>query len=181
MDRNDIMNYHATEHLRDQREMAIRAIRPDDKGLVIEALSKISAESIYRRLFRVKTDATAEDLKKITEVDFVNTVALVAVMGKNGDDEIVAGGRYMRHRGSEVEHRAEVAFMVGDALQGQGIASRIFKHLAIIAIGSGVRQFEAEVLPSNRAMLKVFDRSGYPVIKNATREAIHITIELTKG
>jgi len=70
-------------------------------------------------------------------------------------------GRYIRTSGQ----RAEVAFLIGDAFQGLGIASLLFKHLVAIARDSGVTQFEAEVLPSNEAMLKVFSRSGIPVTR----------------
>ena len=75
MNRDDIATYSVTERLRDERLLTIRAIRPDDKGLVVEALPEVSADSIYRRLFTVKKEITADGLKQITEVDFVDVVA----------------------------------------------------------------------------------------------------------
>ena len=60
-----------------------------------------------------------------------------------------------------------------------GIASRIFGHLVAIARESGITQFEAEILPSNEAMLKVFTRSGIPVTKRATCDSVHILMDLT--
>ncbi len=77
---NDIINYNATENLRNQRTVTIRAIRPEDKGLIIDGLNKVSAESLYRRFLILKKEFTAHDLKQATEVDFVNAVALVAVL-----------------------------------------------------------------------------------------------------
>ena len=172
---NELWNYSVTERLRDQRTVTIRAIRPDDKGLIIEALNKVSAESIYRRFLMTKKEVTPQGLKLATEVDFVNVVALVAVMEKEGNVEITGGGRYIRTTGQT----AEVAFFVGDAFQGLGLASRIFKHLTAIALDSGIRQFEAEVLPSNEAMLKVFARSGFPLTRTATRDSVHVLMDLT--
>ncbi len=179
MDRDDIIKYFVNERLKDQQLVTIRAIRPDDKGLVIEAVREVSAESLYRRLFTAKKVFTADDLKQITEVDFVNVVALVAVVEKDGHDHILGGGRYIRSGISENGQRAEVAFLVEDSFQGLGIASRIFKHLIVIARKSGIKQFEAEVLPSNEAMLKVFTRSGIPVTRRATRDFIHVLMDLT--
>jgi len=179
MDRDDIVKYSVIEHLRDQRQVTIRAIRSDDKGLVIEAMHEVSAESLYRRLFFVKKELTADDLKKITEVDFVNVVALIAVLEKDGHDQIAGGGRYIRSGMSESKQKAEVAFLVEDAFQGLGIASLMFKHLVVIARESGIRQFEAEVLPSNEAMLRVFTRSGIPVRKKATCDSVHVLLDLT--
>jgi RimJ/RimL family protein N-acetyltransferase len=174
MGMDDIKNYNVTERLRDQRTVTIRAIRPDDKGLVIEALRDVSADSIYRRFLAIRKELTAEGLKKVTEVDFVNVVALVAVVEKDGNDQIAGGGRYMRTTGQ----RAEVAFLVVDGFHGLGIASRIFKHLVAIARASGITQFEAEVLRSNEAMLKVFARSGIPVTRAASGGSVHVLMEL---
>jgi GNAT superfamily N-acetyltransferase len=72
-----------------------------------------------------------------------------------------------------------VAFLVDDAHQGLGIGSRIFKHLVAIARALGITQFEAEVLPSNEGMLRLFTRSCLPVSRTMTRDSIHVTIDLT--
>ena len=173
---DDIQNYNVIESLRDKRMVTIRAIRPDDKGLMIDAFDKVSAESIYRRFLMIKKEITPQELKQATEVDFVNVVALVAFQEKDGNQQIAGGGRYCRTTGQ----RAEVAFFVGDAFQGLGIASRIFKHLVAIARDSGITQFEAEVLPSNQAMFKVFARSGIPLTRTATRDSVHVLMELIR-
>jgi RimJ/RimL family protein N-acetyltransferase len=180
MNRDDIVNYAVTELLRDQRPLTIRAIRPDDKGLVTEAVAGLSGESIYRRLFTAKKELTAAGLKQITEVDFVNCVALVAALENNGAEQLVGGGRYIRSGASEKGQRAEVAFLIEDAFQGLGIASIIFNHLVAIARASGIAEFEAEVLPSNQAMLKVFKRSGIPVTTTATFDSVHVLMDLTR-
>ena len=177
MKTDDLSNYSMTETLRDQRTVTIRAIRPDDKGLVIEGLNNVSAESIYRRFLAVRKELTAEGLKKVTEVDFMNVVALVAVVENDGNDQIVGGGRYIR----TTEQKAEVAFLIGDAFQGLGIASLLFKHLLTIARASGITQFEADVLPSNEAMFRVFARSGIPLTRTATRDSVHLLMELSRG
>jgi RimJ/RimL family protein N-acetyltransferase len=159
--------------------VTIRSVRPDDKGLIIDGLNKVSAESLYRRFLTTKKEITAHGLKQATEVDFVNVVALVAVLEKDGNEEIVGGGRYIQSGPSETGQRAEVAFLIGDAFQGLGIASLIFKHLVAIARHSGITQFEAEVLPSNEAMLRVFARSGIAVVRTATRDSVHVLMDLT--
>jgi RimJ/RimL family protein N-acetyltransferase len=173
---DDIRNYNVIERLRDQRMVTIRAIRPDDKGLVVEGLNNVSADSLYRRFMAIRKEITAEGLKKVTEVDFVNVVALVAALEKDGNDQIAGGGRYVRTTGQ----RAEVAFLVGDAFQGLGIASLLFKHLVAIARDSRITQFEAEVLPSNEAMFKVFARSGIPITRKAAGGSVHVLMELTR-
>ena len=179
MEKSDIVNYTFTEPLRDGRAVTIRAIRPDDKGLLVDALSKLSPQSLYLRLFSAKRKFSDEEMCQITAVDFVNVVALVAVLEKDGSGQIVGGGRYIRIGTSGTGQGAEVAFLIDDAYQGLGIGSRIFRHLVAIARESGIIRFEAEVLPSNAAMLGLFARSGLPVARSTTRDSVHVTIHLT--
>ncbi len=174
---NDIAQYNVTETLRDQRQVTIRAIRPDDKGLVIETFREASAESIYRRLFEVKKELTEQELRLVTEVDFVDVVQLVAVLEKDRREHIVGGGRYMKTD----QQKAEVAMLIDDEFQGLGIAPRILKHLVTIARASGLTHFEAEVLPSNEAMLKVFARSGVAVKTIPSEGYVYVLMDLTEG
>ena len=93
-------------------------------------------------------------------------------------DQIVGGGRYLRIGEAGDGGRAEVAFLVDDAHQGLGIGSRLFRHLVAIARALGIAQFEADVLPANEGMLRLFSRSGLPVSRTVTPDAVHLTIDL---
>jgi len=177
MTSNEIAHYNITEILRDQRPVTIRAVRPDDKALVIETFREASSESVYRRLFELKKELTDQDLRLITEVDFVDVVQLVAVLDKDGRDHVVGGGRYMRSAGQ----KAEVAMLIDDEFQGLGIAPRILRHLVTIGRASGITHFEAEVLPSNEAMLKVFARAGLAVETTPTEGYVYVLMDLTGG
>lgn len=178
MQRSDIANYSVKESLRDGRTVTIRAISHDDKGRIADAFREVSSESFYRRIFSVKKDLSDHELKQLTEVDFQNVVALVAEMREEEQDRIVGGGRYVRTGTSGTAQTAEVAFLIDDAHQGLGIGSRVFKHLVAIARASGITQFEAEVLPSNDSMLRLFARSGMPIAGTPSRDSVHVTIEL---
>ncbi|MEN8751207.1 MAG: hypothetical protein AB1Z18_00390, partial [Desulfobacterales bacterium] len=59
-----------------------------------------------------------------------------------------------------------------------GIASHLLRHLGHIAQAKGVSQFEAEVLPENKAMLTVFSRSGLPMKKKPEGGTMHVTLSL---
>ncbi len=178
MHKNDIAGYSVTEHLKDQRPVTVRAVRPGDKGLIIETLRGLSADSIYFRLFAAKKEFTDADLKEITEVDFLNVVALVAVLEQNGSERIIGEGRYIRSGEVGALQKAEVALLVDDAFHGLGIATLLLKHLIAIAREVGITHLEAEVLHSNRAMLNILARSGFPVVTAGTREFVYVVMDL---
>jgi len=179
MKRSNVANYSVTEHLGNGRQVMIRAVRPDDKDRIADVISQMSSESLYRRTFSEKRELSAVELKQVTEIDFEDVVALVAVMKEDGQDRIVGGGRYIRVGTSEEFLSAEVAFLVDDAHQGLGIGSLLFKHLFSIARASGISMLEAEVLPTNEAMLRVFARSGIPTARTVMRDSIRLVMQLS--
>jgi RimJ/RimL family protein N-acetyltransferase len=171
-------DFETTETLRNGLAAKFRAIRPDDKARFAEAFSKLDAKSVYTRFFRFKETLTDQELKEATEVDFEKVVALVVTIESGGQETIIAGGRYLSFEAAGVLS-AEVAFMVEEDYHGLGIAGRILKHLARIAREKGVRQFVAEVLPQNKAMLAVFARSGLPMKQSLSEGIVHVTLTLT--
>lgn len=142
--------------LRDGGTAHLRPIHPSDADAVQTFHTGQSQNSIYMRFFAFKSRLSAKELKRFTEVDYQDRVALVITIGR----EIIGIGRYDR-LDDPVE--AEVAFNIADAHQGRGIGSILLEHLAAAAREKGIRRFSAEVLPENRKMLMVFSDAGYDV------------------
>ncbi len=176
MNRDDVVNYSVVEQLRD-RTAIIRAIKPEDKGLFLEAFKGLEAGSIYTRFFGPRKEPTERELIQATEVDFIRNVALVACVREDERERIIGVGRYFV-LGPDPPSTAEVAFVVEEDYHGQGVASILFKHLRLIAREQGLSRFEADVLHGNRKMLRVFERTGLPVKTKASGDSIHLTIFL---
>ena len=171
----DPRNYLVADTLRDGTVVTIRAIRPDDRGRLLEAFKKLDRASIYRRFFNPKRELTDAELKQFTEVDFDHVVALVVTTKAENAEIMVAGGRYVTAPSSR---SAEVAFTTEKAYQGRGIAGLLLARLARIAREKGVSQFEAYVLAENQPMLSVFRRSGLPMQQRSEGNAIHVALSL---
>lgn len=166
-------NYSAIELLRDGRCIEIRALEPEDQADFVAAVDQASAQSLYRRFFIPRRSFTTDEIASFTNVDFVERVALIAVMEEGGRPVIVGGGRYI----VEQPGRAELGFVVVDRYQGRGIGSALMRHLASIARQAGLRELTAAVLPDNAAMLGVFKRSGFHL---TSRDAgvVYLTLRL---
>ena len=171
---SDAATYSALESLRDGRRAEIRALRPDDRADLIAAVGRSSAESFYRRFFGVRHEFTEREIAFFLNIDFVDHVALVAVVEEGGRPTIVGGGRYV-----VVEPgKAEVAFAVIDEHQGQGIGTTLMRHLAVIARSAGIRELIAEVLPENIPMLRVFERSEFGFSAKHGPGIVHVALRL---
>jgi RimJ/RimL family protein N-acetyltransferase len=167
-------NYSAFEALRDGRRLEIRALRPDDRADLIAAVDRSRGQSLYRRCFAVKRSFTESEIDYFLNVDFVNHVALVAIVDVAGQAVIAGGARYVVVQPG----KAEIAFTVADQYQGQGVGTALMHHLATIARGAGLKELIAEVLPDNVPMLKVFEKSGSLLSMKREPQVVHVALWL---
>jgi RimJ/RimL family protein N-acetyltransferase len=136
-------------------EVEIRPIRPDDKPLLAAGMRHLSERTAYQRFLVPKRDLSEAELAYLTEVDFRDHVALVAV--RPSQPEVLVGvGRWIRIAADpEV---AEIAFVVADDLQQRGLGTALAEALADAARSRGVRRFVATMLPDNLAAHRLFAR-----------------------
>jgi len=170
----DAAKYLAFECLRDGRRIKIRALREEDRDDVLAAVERTSTQSLYRRFFGVKRKFTEKEIAFFLNIDFDSHVALVAAAHQDGQHMIVGGGRYVVVRPGT----AEVAFVVIDEFQGQGIGAALMRHLITIGRGAELKEFIAEVLPDNMPMLKVFEKSGLSMHTKQEAQVVHVVLEL---
>jgi RimJ/RimL family protein N-acetyltransferase len=133
--------------------VVIRAIRPDDKALLSAALLRLSPESSRARFLTSKSSFSADELRYLTEIDGLSHVALVAVLADN-PRRLIGVARYVRL--ADDGSTAEVAIVVGDEFQGQGLGSRLGLLLADHARAQGVQRFVATMLSDNLAAHRLF-------------------------
>jgi RimJ/RimL family protein N-acetyltransferase len=167
-------NYTVREQLRDGRPLLIRALEPNDEGDMLAAIDRTSAESLQRRFFVTKRGFSDKERAFFMNTDFVNHVALVAVIDEDEGPAIVGGGRYVVTRPGE----AEVAFVVVDAFQGQGIGALLTRHLTGLARAAGLKELVADVLPENMAMRKVLGKFGFRTARSLDPQVVHLTLPL---
>jgi RimJ/RimL family protein N-acetyltransferase len=167
-------DYSVVEHLRGGRPIEIRALRPDDKAEMLAAIGRTSTQSLQRRFFAPKKGFSEQEMAFFLNIDFETHVALIAQIDEDGRTAIAGGGRYIVVRPGQ----AEIAFVVVDAYQGQGIGTMLMRHLAVLARDAGLKELIAEVLPENTAMLKVFKKFGFRPGSKREPQVIHLTLQL---
>jgi GNAT superfamily N-acetyltransferase len=134
----------------------VRPIRPDDAERLVAFHEHLSPHSVYLRFFSFHPTLSKAEVERFTTVDYIDRLALVAEL----DDRLIAVGRFDRDEGSD---EAEVAFVVADEHQQQGIGTLLLDELARAARQRNVRTFRAETLAENQHMLDVFRNAGFPV------------------
>ncbi len=149
----------------------LRPIRPADAADLRSFHARLSERTRYLRFFGAYPRIPDRDLRRFTELDHRDSVAIVAWLG----DDIVAVGRYVRLEGVPA---AEVAFVVRDDHQGRGLGSILLEHLAAAARENGIERFEAEVLMENRQMPRVFRQAGYQISREIEEGVLHLEFDI---
>jgi acetyl coenzyme A synthetase (ADP forming)-like protein len=155
--------------LRDGSTVHVRPVRPSDQPDLLRFLEGLSTDSVGLRFFAAGVDLRAA-AKWAAQVDYRDRLGLLALTG--ADHRIVGHAVYER-TGTD---RAEVAFEVADALQGQGLGTILLAHLAEAAEEQAVSVFEAEVLPQNHRMIEVFRESGFGVRMRSQPDLVVVEI-----
>src|SRR5262249_42859953 len=106
---------------------------------LLTAVGRSSPQSLYRRFFAPKRGFSEGEITYFLDVDFAKHVALVASADEKGQPVIVGGARYIVVRPG----KAELAFVVVDQYQGQGIGAALMRHLAAIARATGLEELSA--------------------------------------
>lgn len=156
MDTESTSPWAASVVLANGESVFIRPLTPDDRDRLADFHRRQSPDSIYKRYFSPKPELSERELQHFTEVDMIDRAALMV----EAHDEFIGWASYERWPG---RNEAEVAFMVDDDHQGQGVATLLLEHLAAVARSNGLERFTAEVLADNRAMLTVFAKAGWPL------------------
>jgi GNAT superfamily N-acetyltransferase len=136
-------------------EVVIRPIRPADKPLLADGIARLSPRSARFRFLAPKNRLSSAELRYLTEIDFVDHYALVAV---RADEPWHASGvgRWVRDR--DRPDVAELAIVVEDDLQRQGLGTAIVLELAAAARARGISRFTGTALTENVAAARLFRR-----------------------
>ena len=171
-------HYHATETLPSGLQLLIRATEPHD-DLAGAIQRNVSPKSFFYRFLQPKHYLTDKELASFINCDFVSQVGLIGLVRHNLRMAIVAGARYCITRPDE----AEIAFIVADAYQKQGIGTAMLKHLCSIARQAGLKHLYALAISDNEGAPRLLKKLGIPcdIRRDPAQRMMHITVHLTSA
>jgi len=140
--------------LRDGRPVVIRPIRPEDEPLMAKFHATLSDETVYLRYFHMEKLSTRVAHDRVIQkcfIDYDREMALVVDHGipEPPGHELLAIGRLTRMPGTE---GAEVAVLVNDASQKQGLGVELLRRLIDWARAEKFAWILAIILPDNEGM-----------------------------
>jgi acetyltransferase len=144
-------------------EITLRPIRPEDEPLMVKFHETLSDRSVYLRYFyslSLSSRVAHDRLVRICFVDYDREMAIVADCQdrKTGQHQIFGVGRLVK---SHAQNEGEVAVLVSDTCQNQGLGTELFRRVIQIAQDEKLSRVEAEILPDNFSMKKIAKKLGF--------------------
>ena len=160
-------------------EVLYRPIRPEDEPLLIKLHQALSDRTVYLRYFqplKLTMRTAHERLTRICFIDYDREMALVVEHKKeDGNPEIIAIGRLSRLRGRS---DAELAVLVDDRFQYQGLGTELYRRLIEIARDEHLTSVMCTVLNENREMQAICRRLGFHMQADMDDGTIHAELKL---
>ena len=128
----------------------LASLEPSDHELVAGLFGRLSPESVYRRFF---SPISRPDLfiASVLRTDHHDREAVAATDG----GQVVAVAQYVRLAGSR---EADLAIVVADEWQRQGIGTRLVAALAERARAEGITAFAVDIQGDNFGALRLLKR-----------------------
>jgi acetyltransferase len=148
--------------MKNGREVTLRPIRPEDEPLMVKFHQTLSDRSVYLRYFyslSLSSRVAHDRLVRICFVDYDREMAIVAE-GREamGQHRILGVGRLVK---SHARNDGEVAVLISDECQHQGLGTELFRRVIQIARDEKLARVDAEILPDNLAMKKIAKKLGF--------------------
>lgn len=156
--------------LKDGREVIYRRAHRDDEEALYRMFNSLTQESLYMRYVGYHTP-TRKEIQEILKNEGTQEVSLLA-MPAGKENEIIAQIRCIF---LNPPTNAELAIIVQDDWQNQGLGTALVQAIVRWAIQAGVERVVGVVGLSNDRMVHVFNKLGF-----ATRDYQYDTVKMAR-
>ncbi len=162
---------HARRHVADAERLASRVLEPSDIGAIAELFGRLSARSLYLRFGSPLVKMPASTLRHLAAVDHRRHEAL----GVFDDRTLVGSAHYFRSREEPAE--AEISVEVADSHHRRGVATRLLRELAGLAVPQGISTFTATILSENWPVVSLLRHASWPTTSRV--DGCELTVAMT--
>lgn len=162
------------------REVRVRHILARDAALLVDLFNRLSSESRRMRFFTTRPDipegVIPPEMVRLADIDPLTHAALIATVSEDAVEHAVAVARMVSSPHEPAI--AEMAIVVRDDYQGEGLGSVLFDLILQVALVRGLQRLWAISLAENEAFQRLVRRAGLPFVSERHGSEIQTTILL---
>jgi acetyltransferase len=151
--------------LPNQRSLHIRALRRCEDGPIRELVDRLSPRTRYLRFLSPMQFVPDSVVRLLASVDYRRRLALVAEHETRNGREVVGMGSF----GAVDDSSAEVALVVSDQWQQQGVGTELASRVLEAAEARGYGRFIVHMSSDNVAMRRLLRNVGEVVSAKVSR------------
>jgi RimJ/RimL family protein N-acetyltransferase len=141
-------------------EVVIRPAKPVDTRRIQEHFYALDEKDVVSRFFYEKTRFNLEEAEEVSQIDYINDLTLLALVGDPGFRRVIGIGEFLFDPAKDL---AEVAFSISKDYQGKGIGKVLIRKLGEAARENGIAGFVAYTAPRNEGMVKLFNHLPFKI------------------
>jgi acyl-CoA hydrolase/GNAT superfamily N-acetyltransferase len=144
----------------DREPVIIRPAKPVDERRIQEHFYNLDPRDVVARFFHEKTRFDRSEAEGVSQIDYVNDLTILAVVGDFGFRRVVGIGEYLLDPAKNI---AEVAFSISKDYQRKGLGKRLLFKLSEAARENGIAGLMAYTSPDNQGMIRLFNELPYQI------------------
>lgn len=145
---------------KDGEKITFRPAKPVDGRRIQEHFYAMDKEDVVSRFFHERRRFLRDDVETMSQIDYVQNLTIIAVVGEFGFDRVIGVGEYYL---DQAKNMAEIAFSVSRDYQGKGIGKILIKKLAMAARENGISGVFAYTSHENKRMISLFKTLPFKV------------------
>ncbi|MBW1891051.1 MAG: GNAT family N-acetyltransferase [Deltaproteobacteria bacterium] len=147
----------------DNQTVTIRPAKPVDERRIQEHFYTLEKNDIVARFFHEKTAFVHDEVGKVSQVDYIKDLTIVAVIGEFGFGKVIGVGEYLLDPSNNM---AEVAFSVSKDFKKKGLGKILMTKLCQAAREKGISGLFAYTSHNNKGMINLFSTLPFQIIKS---------------
>ncbi|MGV2988249.1 GNAT family N-acetyltransferase [Vibrio sp. E150_011] len=144
--------------LKDQSQILIRPIKPEDEPLHADFINNVTKEDLYKRFFSDVGEFNHEALANLTQIDYDREMAFVAVDIAHAPARIIGVSRVLVNPDNS---DAEFAILIRSDLKGVGLGRVLMQKIIDYCQAKGTVKISGMTMPTNRGMLTLAQKLGF--------------------
>ncbi len=164
-------------------QIQFRPVKPTDEPLLQRFFYQLNEKDRIFRFLTPKKIFPHEQTQLEVNVDYVTNMAIIGLIGNENQEEvpeIICAGNY--YSGLEdTTNRAEIATVITNKWQKQGLGSHIFEKLIEIGIANGFLGFYGQFAPTNTGILSILKKLPHNVRLKTDVDSITFLIDFEES
>lgn len=144
--------------MKNKQVITLRPVRPEDEELEAGMFTHFSERTMHHRFLSDIKVVSHEVLTRYTQIDYDREIAIIGELSEKGKKQMIGVVRLIA---DPLKESAEVAMVVADPWQYQGLGTKFMDVILEVAKEKGLTSVHVKFYKDNEAILSILKKKGF--------------------